>query len=165
MGIFNCATPTPMILLLIHGGLESAGTLLFMVLELKNYRRVAKGNARERFRPDSHPLSFCCQQAGTKTWLLFLWCSSSFHMTDLQMSYIFTLKHGWACQSFGQLLNCEKIYVWHLPSNLCKGRPQNLELCKLFLPQLLQKISLMKINHNMVSHNIDVKQLHVWSYR
>ena len=36
MGIFNCATPIPMILLLIHGGLESAGTLLFMVLELKN---------------------------------------------------------------------------------------------------------------------------------
>lgn len=88
MGIFNCATPIPMILLLIHGGLESAGTLLFMVLELKNYRREAKGNACERFRPASHLLSFCCQQAGTKTWLLFLWCSSPFRTTDLQMSYL-----------------------------------------------------------------------------
>ena len=88
MGIFNCATSTLMILLLIYGGLESAGTLLFMVLELKNYRREAKGNACERFRPASHVLSFCCQQAGTKAWLLFLWCSSPFRTTDLQMSYL-----------------------------------------------------------------------------
>ena len=48
-------------------------------------------------------------------------CGAVSFSYDRPPNVLFTHKHGLACQSFGQLLNCEKIYVWHLPSNLCKG--------------------------------------------